>query len=284
MTKVLTWNIQCGLGVDGRVDLVRIADVIRTMADVDVICLQEVSRFNPELDGGQGMDQVAALSALFPEYKPQFGAAIDRLGDHPDVRRQFGNMILSRLPVLQVFNHQLPQPAPQTECKHMPRQALEVIVQAASGPVRVVTTHLEYHAEVQRLAQARRLHDIQSEVAANQGYAAFAPPEGPYAAASRPVDAILCGDFNSAPDDDVYDCLTEPIAGGCGFQDAWRICHGDRPHAPTCGIFDRRQWPQGPHCRDFFFVAGTPAQSIQDVQVNEETDASDHQPVLLVMG
>ena len=53
MTKVLTWNIQCGLGVDGRVDLVRIADVIRTMADVDVICLQEVSRFNPELDGGQ---------------------------------------------------------------------------------------------------------------------------------------------------------------------------------------------------------------------------------------
>ena len=62
MTTILTWNIQCGLGVDGRVDLVRLADVIRSMADADVICLQEVSRFNPELDGGENVDQVAALT------------------------------------------------------------------------------------------------------------------------------------------------------------------------------------------------------------------------------
>lgn len=284
MTKVLTWNIQCGLGVDGRVDLVRIADVIRTMADVDVICLQEVSRFNPELDGGLGVDQVAALAALFPEYRHEFGAAIDRLGDHPDERRQFGNMILSRFPVLQVFNHQLPQPAPESECKHMPRQALEVVVQASSGPVRIVTTHLEYHAEIQRLAQGRRLHEVQSEIAGNQGYTAFAPSQGPYAATPRPVDAVLCGDFNSAPGDDVYRSLTVSVPGGAGFVDAWRVVHGEKPHAPTCGIFDHKQWPQGPHCRDFFFVAGAPVNNVQDVQVNEETDASDHQPVLLVIG
>lgn len=284
MTTVLTWNIQCGLGVDGRVDLVRIADVIRTMADADVICLQEVSRFNPELDNGEGVDQVAALAALFPEYKPQFGPAIDRLGAHPDERRQFGNMILSRLPVLQVFNHQLPQPAPETECKHMPRQALEAVVQSAAGPLRMMTTHLEYHSEVQRLAQARRLHDVQSEIAENQGYAAFAPAEGPYSATPRPLDAVLCGDFNSAPDDEVYRSLTKSAPLDAGFVDAWRVAHDDRSHAPTCGIFDRRQWPQGPHCRDFFFVAGAPARNVQDIQVNEATDASDHQPLMLLLG
>jgi endonuclease/exonuclease/phosphatase family metal-dependent hydrolase len=78
MTSVLTWNIQCGKGVDERVDLPRIAMIIRAMADVDIICLQEVSRFNPDLDKGIGADQVAALAALFPEYLPVFGAALVR--------------------------------------------------------------------------------------------------------------------------------------------------------------------------------------------------------------
>lgn len=281
MTSVLTWNIQCGLGCDGRVDLVRIADVIRSMADPDVICLQEVSRFNPELDGGQGVDQVAALAALFPEYEPVFGPAIDRLGQLAEERRQFGNVILSRLPVLQIFNHQLPQPLPEKICKHMPRQALEVVVQSGDHAFRVITTHLEFHSEAQRLAQCARIRATQAEVAENLGYGEFAPESGPYQAAPRPVDAVLCGDFNSAPDDDVYGCLCEPIASGCGFQDAWRIRHGDLVHAPTCGIFDHRQWPEGPHCRDFFFVAGQIANAVEQISVNEETDASDHQPLVI---
>lgn len=285
MTTILTWNIQCGLGVDGRVDLVRIADVIRSMADADVICLQEVSRFNPELDGGENVDQVAALAALFPEYRPVFGAAIDRLGDRADERRQFGNMILSRHPVLQVFRHQLPQPAPEGACKHMPRQALEIVMETTGTPLRITTTHLEFHSEAQRLAQVHELHRIHDNVVANRRYAEHAPPTGPYAATARPVDAVLCGDFNAAPDDPVYDALSRPVCGGGEgrYRDAWPIAHGETPHAPTCGIHDLKQWPQGPHCRDFLFVAGTPTKCIRDVLVNEDTPASDHQPVLLVL-
>lgn len=57
MTAILTWNIQCGLGCDGRVDLARIARVAQTMGEADVLCFQEVARNDPEIAGGA--DQVA---------------------------------------------------------------------------------------------------------------------------------------------------------------------------------------------------------------------------------
>lgn len=54
--QIISWNIQCGLGVDGKVDLARIANVMREMGDADIICLQEVSRFNPDLDMNMGCE------------------------------------------------------------------------------------------------------------------------------------------------------------------------------------------------------------------------------------
>jgi endonuclease/exonuclease/phosphatase family metal-dependent hydrolase len=260
----------------------RVADVIKGMGDADVICLQEVSRYDSEMDGGKGTDQATVLGTFFPGYHPVFGPALDRQGNVPAQRRQFGNLILSRLPVLQVFKHLLPQPAPAEPCKHMPRQALEVVVEINDGPLRIVTTHLEYHSESQRQAQARRLREVQAEVIKNQQYANNAPSSGPYAAVPRPARSILCGDFNSAPDDSVYNMLTTPPeATANDYLDAWRIIKGRASHAPTCGIHDRIQWPQGPHCRDFFFISEDMCEFANDIQVQEETDASDHQPVLL---
>jgi endonuclease/exonuclease/phosphatase family metal-dependent hydrolase len=283
MTEIVTWNIQCGLGVDGRVDLARIAGVIRAMADADVVCLQEVSRFMADMDGSAGADQVAQLGELFPGYTPLFGAAVDRAGDAAGRRRRFGNLVLSRLPVLQVFRHLLPQPA-DPAVKHMPRQATEVVVEAAGGPLRVLTTHLEFHSEPQRQTQAQRLRDLQAEVAANARAPGALPPDGPYAAHPRPAGCMICGDFNIEPDDGVYRRMVAPFADDTpGFEDAWRRRHGARPHDPTCGIFDHRQWPQGGHCRDYFFVTPDIAGRIEDVSVDTATDASDHQPVRLLL-
>ncbi|MEX0693072.1 MAG: endonuclease/exonuclease/phosphatase family protein [Rhodospirillales bacterium] len=284
MTSVLTWNIQCGKGVDNRIDLPGIASVIRAMADVDVICLQEVSRFNPDLDNGAGADQAAVLAALFPDHQPVFGAALDR-DNGVGPRKQFGNMILSRLPVIQIFNHPLPQPVPEQPCKHMPRQALEIVVADHDKPFRVTATHLEYHSARQRMAQVERLRTIQTEITENSAYADHAPKSGPYAAIARPASGILCGDFNSAPDDPVYNHMISVGDGAdSGYQDAWRRVMGTTPHAPTCGIYDHRQWPEGAHCRDFMFVTDDLAGTINRIQVDEMTAASDHQPVLLVFG
>ena len=95
------------------------------------------------------------------------------------------------------------------------------------------------------LAQVERLCVIQREIMANSAYADYAPRSGPYAAIARPVSSIICGDFNSAPDDPVYNHLSTGIDGG--YHDAWRTVMGSAPHAPTCGIHDHAQWPEGPH-------------------------------------
>ena len=275
MTVVLTWNIQAGLGCDGVTDLGRIAATIRAR-DPDVICLQEVARNVPDMAGGE--DQVERLAGLFPGYHAVFGPAIDRAG--AGQRLRFGNLVLSRLPVLQAFAHPLPQPA-APGVKHMPRQATEIVADTPAGPMRIVTTHLEYHSETQRIAQAEHLRRLQAEVEANEAAPGRDTGTGIYALAPRPASALYCGDFNAAPGDAVHALMTAPLPSGPALSDAWSVFAPDAPHPPTTGVFDRRQWPQGPHARDYFFVTPDLAGRIADVEVDVQTDQSDHQPVLL---
>jgi len=276
MTSILSWNIQCGLGCDGVFDLARIARVMRVLGDADVICCQEVARHDAAY--ASGADQEAELQRLFPGYQVFFGAGLDREGDGGagGARRQFGNALLSRLPVLQVFRHLLPHPA-AGGIKHMQRQAIEAVLQTASGPLRVVTTHLEYFSCDHRAAQIARLREIQQEVAANEASPAKAAPS-PYDLTPRPASLVLCGDFNVKPDDAEYtQLMAEPLL------DAWRVARGAEPHPPSTGLFDRKQWPMGGHCRDYFAVTADVAQRIAAVEIDLTTDASDHQPLLLTL-
>jgi endonuclease/exonuclease/phosphatase family metal-dependent hydrolase len=283
MIRIVTWNIQAGLGADGVRDLDRIAERIRALADADVICLQEVARHDPELDGGAGADQVAFLKARFFQHEAFFGAALDRAGPTPSHRRQFGNMILSRLPVLEIATYPLPRPA-EAGVKHMRRVAIEAVVAATNGPLRVTTTHLEFFAGTQRAAQAEALRALHEEACANMARPPKQVESGTYRSVPRPVEAVLCGDFNFEIGDPSYARITVPFADGTpALRDAWRVLHGDMPHDPTCGIYDHAQWPAGPHTRDFFFVSDTLAPRVKKVTVDTATNASDHQPVLLVL-
>ena len=284
MTKIVTWNIQFGRMAQGEIDLRRPGVRTRVLApDADVVCMQEVVRCMPELDGGAGEDQVAALAEIFRGYEPVFGPSLSRHPGGFGPRREFGNLILSRLPILQVTSHALPQP-PAPGIKHMPRQAIEAVVLAPFGPLRITTTHLEYHSAEQRTAQAERLLAIHAEAAANGRAPGLAVEDGPYAAAPRPADAILCGDFNALVDDDVYKAICRPgLDGAPAFADAWRIRHKETPHAPTCGVHDRKQWPKGPHCRDYFFVTGGLATRVENIEVDAASMASDHQPIILTL-
>ncbi len=280
MIEILTWNIQAGKGADGRIDLPRIADVIRSMGDADVICLQEVSRFINELDGGT--DQVRQLAQLFPAHSSWFGAGVDMIAEDSstEYRRSFGNMILSRLPVMSVFRHALPQPA-AAGVKHMARQAMEVTVSTPAGPLRIITTHLEFNAPGQRSAQVARLRDVHFEAARNAQDPSV-EARGPYAPLQRPEALVLCGDFNFEPASDDYAAVLASFDDGVApLVDAWRCVHGDAPHDPTCGIHDHEQWPDGAHCRDFFFITPDVCTRTTAVRVDTQTDASDHQPLLL---
>ncbi len=281
MTSILTWNIQCGLGCDGVNDLKRISQHIKATGDPDVICLQEISRFMVELDAGRGEDQVKILAALFPGYECFFGAALNQSGERTSVRRQLGNLILSRLPVLQVFYHPLPQPH-DADVKHMARQLVEVVVECPSGPLRIATTHLEYHSLLQRSAQAKAIHDLHQQICGNIRWPGLNPGSGPYNHIARPETSVLCGDFNFTPDSVEYRLLLSDFLHEImPLRDVWRVKNGDRAHAPTCGIFDEHQWPEGPHARDFFIISDDLSARVTDMFVNDTTNASDHQPMLL---
>ena len=268
MTAILSWNIQNGRGCDGATDLPRIARVAKAMGESDVVCFQEIARHDPAF--GDGADQVAQLAAQFPGYAAVFGPTLVR-GE-----RQYGNLVLSRLPVLAVFNHLLPHPA-EGGIKHMQRQAIEAVVGTRAGPLRVMTTHLEYYSAAHRAAQVARLRAIQEEVAQNEANPAKAAPS-PYDPTPRPASLVLCGDFNMAPDDAEYRQLFQPP-----LVDAWRRARPGEPDPLTTGLFDRVQWPKGGHCRDYFAVTPDVAARIVSVAMDAATDASDHQPLRLVL-
>jgi endonuclease/exonuclease/phosphatase family metal-dependent hydrolase len=272
--RLITWNIQWGKGCDGVVDLARIVDVARSFADADIFCFQEVSHGFASLDGEA--DQAAELAALLPDHRAVFQPAIETIDGEGNAHR-FGNVTLSRLPVLQIANHLLPWPQDDS-VRSMRRHALEVTMQAAFGPLRVTNTHLEYYSAAQRQAQIGRLLDLQQEAST---YRHAADAREPYGRQVIAASGILCGDFNFDVSDAQHAMLHTSSRPGLNYRDAWTICHPGLPHDPTCGLHDRAQWKNGADCRDFIFVTADIAGRVRHVQVDGETTASDHQPVLI---
>lgn len=274
MINILSWNIQAAKGVDNVISVERIARDIKQLSDADVICLQEVMVTSDE-------DQVTKFAQQFPEHTPVFGTAIDRLDG--EGRLQFGNLVLSRLPLLAIFQHKLPQPA-EPSAKHMPRQAIEVLVDYNGSSLRIVTTHLEYFATKQRSAQAVYLaaHHIQSQ----QRYQHPSPQEGDaqFVSIKETADSIYCGDFNMGVDSPDYATIAgTPDENTNTLIDCWRHLYPEKPHLPTCGIFDHKQWQEGAHCRDFFFASTTLAGRVKNIEVDINTAASDHQPLVMTV-
>ena len=234
---IASWNIQNGKGVDNVVSLERIADVTKELCDPDVICLQEVSRNLPLPGTDDAPDQIAQISDLFPGFEAIFGVAVEAAMDGMRPRWQFGNVTLTRLPILSVFHHPLPQPA-EPGIKHMPRQAIEVTVRTPRGAVRIINTHLEFHSARQRSAQIDRLREIHDEAAANVASPPAYDRTGPYQVVDRPVDCVMCGDFNMGTDFPEFVAMTAPRRPSNNkLLDAWPIVHGNVAHDPTCGIF-----------------------------------------------
>lgn len=221
--RFLSWNIQWGLGCDGKLDLMRIADVIRAMGEVDVICLQEVAVNHTTLPGSSGEDQVDVLRNLFPGYSAHYGVGSD-LADGHGRRRLFGNLMLSRLPVLQVFRHSLPCYA-YNAIACMPRIALEAIISCGAHSVRVITTHLEYYSAEQRMDQLQKLRAIHDETFSQAQHPVDAGElDAPFQVPARPVSSIYCGDFNCEPQSGEIRTLLQSFASGApALLDAWQV-------------------------------------------------------------
>ncbi|HKT94363.1 MAG TPA: endonuclease/exonuclease/phosphatase family protein [Paraburkholderia sp.] len=292
--KLVSWNVQWGRDASGVVDLARTVREAQRLADFDVLCLQEITRGFRALPGGPGDDQFAELRALLPGYTviEAIGADLPAQpdaqgapqGTAPTQRRQFGNALATRLSVAQVFRHALPWPA-DSAAPSMQRVALEAVLDAPGGALRVLTTHLEFYSLRQRLAQVDELRRLQQEAADHAAHPAPAENDaGPFARTARPVSAIVCGDFNSAWASEAYTRMLEPLAGSPAFIDAWTALHAGAAPPPTAGVYDTQQWSDGPLACDFVFVTEDLRPRLRSCEIDGATQASDHQPIVLELG
>jgi endonuclease/exonuclease/phosphatase family metal-dependent hydrolase len=281
--KLITWNVQWCRGVDGRVDRARIVAEIRRLGDFDVVCLQEIAdNFpHPRLPGSGDDDQFSVLAALLPGYTAVPGIATD----HPAEggrRRRFGNLILSRLPVGQVFRHLLPFPL-DPGVRGMPRIAVEAVVSAPFGDVRVLTTHLEWYSRMARGAQVDALRAIYAEGHGHARAGSITETDGgPFQSFLRPAATIITGDFNLEHDDPLHRRMLAPFADGTPpLANAWDLVHAGVPYPGTFKVHEKSK-PGEPelHC-DFIFVSAELAGRVRGVRCDRDTQASDHQPVML---
>ena len=108
--KLVTYNTQYGVGRDGRFDLGRIA---KEVDGADIIALQEVTRnFAAQRRRRHGGRAGGAAARLFPRLRSGHGPRLrrtDKDGRPLNKRFQFGNMVLSRWPIVASRNLLLPR-------------------------------------------------------------------------------------------------------------------------------------------------------------------------------
>ncbi|MDP3672374.1 MAG: endonuclease/exonuclease/phosphatase family protein [Telluria sp.] len=277
--RVVSWNIHWGCGKDSRIRIHAIIDVLRKL-NPDVICLQEVAANHPELEGNASANQFRQLAGAFGGYQPVQEPTSEIYKNN--MPRLFGNLLLSKFRITQVHRHLLPWPPDPASPAGMPRGMIEAVLDAPGGKLRVLTTHLEYYSPVQRMAQVRHLKYLHWE--ACERARIFQPDpslDAPYQLGFRPGSAIYCGDFNCTPDSPEYREMIAPDAAiTLPLVDAWRARHPDIARAPTAGLHGFR-WPDKADCYDYFFVTDDLLPRVTEVEVQSETSASDHQPVVL---
>lgn len=201
--KFASYNIQFGVGLDGIFSPDRIAESLR---GADVIALQEVTRGWPK---NEGVDLVERISALLPDFHWVYGPAcdvhrsFDRVnGRIVDRRAQFGNMVLSRWPIL--ASRMLLLPRARTFDKlNLQRGASEAVIDAPQGPIRVYSVHLDHVSPDERIAQIRYLKERAFGFVA-EGGALTGTTEFGLAEVPLPEEFVIMGDFNMVPGSPEY--------------------------------------------------------------------------------
>lgn len=164
--RILSYNIHHAKGVDGKLDVPRIAQVILSV-DPDLVALQEVDK-NTIRTGKVNQD--IELSRL-TKMNCVFGSNITFQGG------QYGNAILSKFPIIKNKNFLLPNVDSGEQ-----RGLLQSQIQISNKEnVLFFSTHLDHRrSDTERLASAKAINQIIS--------------------LGNKSPAILAGDFNDVPD------------------------------------------------------------------------------------
>ena len=280
--KITTYNIQYGKGKDHKVNIERIISEIK---GADIIALQEVDRFWPRTDYA---DQAKQVASALPDFHWVYGAGVDLHADNfPGAnkgnRRQFGNMILSRYPIISSRHHLLPKYG-SVEALSIQRSALEATISYGNHHFRFYSIHLTHLSPQTRLPQIKRLLEIHRD-AIHEGSPVSGNLKGfdwadGVSDQNVPADAIIMGDFNCQPDSDEYLEIAGPVSdyGGhinspAGFVDAWTQCGHEKTAGATSDVKGK------PARLDYCFVSTSLRQHIKNCSIDDKAQGSDHQPV-----
>ncbi|MCP3026494.1 endonuclease/exonuclease/phosphatase family protein [Halobacillus sp. A5] len=192
--RVMTYNIQAGMGADGQYDSDHIADIIKE-SQAEVVALQEV-----DVHWGA---------------RSQFENVVDRLADQLDMnytfapiydnppleengpRQQFGVAIMSKYPILKETNQEITRLSTQDaslEHKLTPGFA-EAIINVQGSLIPFYSTHLDYRGDPHiREMQVDDMLQIFEE---------------------QPGSKVLMGDMNASPEANELRPLLEK------FTDVW---------------------------------------------------------------
>jgi endonuclease/exonuclease/phosphatase family metal-dependent hydrolase len=188
---VLTYNVHSGVGIDGVLDLDRLAGVIAD-SGAELVALQEVDRHRREQSAFA--DQPGHLAQRLGMHLA-YAACLDDEPARPGApRAQYGTALLSTRPVENVSTTLLPC-FPGSE----QRGLLEATVDAGGTALRVLGTHLQWDGEDERLVQARAITAVLDD---------------------RPT--LLLGDLNTTPGSAAYEHLASRL------DDSWlQVGQGD---------------------------------------------------------
>jgi endonuclease/exonuclease/phosphatase family metal-dependent hydrolase len=200
--KVMTYNIRHGRGLDGKVKMQRIADVI-IKEDIDIVALNEVdqvfSKRSNYLDQGRWLAEELQMNYAF-------GPALSLKRGH------YGNAIFSRFPLTKHKNHLFKLIPPLAE----PRAILEAAISIENISLNVLTSHFSIHPF---------LHRRQLDFFLNY-------PNSP---------CILMGDLNRGPRSSTYRKLLEKY-NDCSMQHPFPTFPARKPRSRLDYIFTSKHF------------------------------------------
>jgi endonuclease/exonuclease/phosphatase family metal-dependent hydrolase len=174
MFRVMTYNIHHGEGLDGKVDLPRIAALIKK-EKADIVALQEVDKGVARTERRDLAGELAKLTGMTGVFSNNYHFQ----------GGEYGNAILTRFPVLTRTNlhYQMLRPNEQ-------RGVLQVTLDVLGKQMYFMDTHLDFRpGDEERLKNVAELKDL---VTAHQD-----------------LPIIICGDFNCWPDSATHKAMAK---------------------------------------------------------------------------
>jgi len=285
--KVVTYNIHYAIGKDNRYDLERVID---SVGDADIIALQEVERNYGPPDGPSQPEDIAQL---LPDYYWVFDAAFDIDGSTRNTdggiancRRQHGQMLLSRWPILSKRYYPLPRIHIDTQF-NMQMGVLEGVTDTPLGLVRLYVLHFGSVASAERQRQARFVLNMVRDAPGEGG--AWTGPAGEdverdWSAGMSPppipANALVLGDFNMEPGSPEYE-LFATAGGAANSLLLMDIYEKLNPGKNTLTWYPNPGRPGDEKSArlDYCFLTSELVTRARACWVDETADGSDHQPV-----